>query len=86
VGHPRSLEAEPHQDATGLMRREICAIEPGRAGDHLLWRIPSPVYDHVVLPDRIGKLAADGVLDPIPVELEVVPRDRELCHVANRIL
>ncbi len=44
------------------------------------------MYDHVVLPDRIGKLAADGVLDPIPVELEVVPRDRELCHVANRIL
>ena len=60
-GDARCREAEPLEDPSRLVRREVGAVEPGHAREDLLRRVAPPADDDVVLVDRVGQDACDGV-------------------------
>ena len=74
-GAARSGEAEPAQDAPGLMGGEVGAVETGRQGDHLLRRVASPVDDDVVVADWLGERPRHGAHDSTRIEVELLSTD-----------
>ena len=77
-------EAEPLEDPSRMMRREIGAVETGCASQYLLRGEAAAADDDVVLLDWIRQDTLDGTLDRTLVELEPPPGDlegRNLCIV-----
>jgi hypothetical protein len=76
----RCDEPQAHQYPPSLVRREVGAIEPSRAGEDLLGRVPSPAYDDVVLMDGLRKHVVDSSLDGGGLEVKLMTGDAEPGH------
>jgi len=56
---------------------EISPIEPRDRAERLLGRETASPHDHVVVPNRLGKLCPEGPFDEVAVKAEPPTRDGE---------
>jgi hypothetical protein len=85
-GRACSHEAEPLEDAAGLVSGEIGSVEARRAGEDLLGREAAAPHNHVMLSHRIGQPTGYAALDLAALELDVLAGDLEMWHVSKCIL
>jgi hypothetical protein len=74
-------EAEAPEDSAGLIGCEVGPVEARQSGQDLLWRETASCDNHIVLVNRLGEDACDGLFDDLRPQVERLVGDAECRHL-----